>query len=769
MKKSPRGPLFPRWLGAGLLLLACGLPIAAVNTVFWRTASFRQFSHGAMHGLSLSREGRLRLAPNLRLVFHTQQALIWSVAADARGDVYLGTGHEGRIYRLTPAELAAAHPVTPRQAIWFTAPQPEVFALAVGPDGNLYAGTSPRGKVYRITPAGKVSVYFDPHARYIWALAFSGRTLYVGTGDRGDIYRVTAPLRGQKFFDTRQTQVMALATAPDGDLLAGSEPNGLIFRITPAGRAFVLYNSPLEEIHRLALASNGYIYATAQGSPEPLISHSSLPAAALAGGLSAPVTVTIAASSGSQITPKPGTPPAAGKSKPAASAAASPSAQDAALAGLSAAPHLTGMRSAVYRISPNQAVDTLWSSKSQDADDVLPTAHGLLVSTDHHGRIYRLGPNRQTTILVQTNQEETTRLMRAGPYVLATTANRGDLYRLGGPAATRGRFISPVKDTGVISHWGDLQWRGRLAAGSHLAVYTRSGNSPRPDRTWSVWQPAPLGHRILSPPARYIQWKADFIGSAAGSPYLDEVVIPYLPVNLSPEIVWFHARSALSAVSSRRNAAKLTPAMRAAEKGLPVPVSAFSPAHALPPLHGIALSWKALDPDGDRLRYRLYFQAEGESGWKPLRRNLRVAHLLIGSRRLPDGVYRFKLVASDEPANPPDLAKRAVAISPLATLDTAAPRLRLLSTIQPRPGEALARFSARDPGTVLVRAAYSIDAGPWRQLYSNDGIIDSRHETFTLRARRLPPGEHLLMLRIVDAAGNRNSAKVLVTIPPPRR
>ncbi len=745
MKPIPRGLHLRRWWLAAGLLLAGALPIAAVNTVFWRTASFRQFSHGSMHGLSLSREGRLRLAPDLRLVFHTQQALIWSVAAGPHGSIYLGTGHEGRIYRLTPADLAGAHPVPPRRALLFSAPQPEVFALALGPGGNLYAGTSPNGKVYRITPGGHASVYFDPHERYIWALAFSGKALYVGTGDRGKIYRVTAAQQGEKFFDTRQAQVMALAAAPNGDLLAGSEPNGLIYRITPAGQAFVLYNSPLEEIHRLALAPDGSIYATAQGAPAPLLVHPPPVEPVLAGGLAAPMAMTITASSGSGLTPKPAVPPASGQKAPAP---VSPE--------FSPVPHLAGMRSAVYRIAPNQAVDTLWSSTSQDADDVLPTAQGLLVSTDHNGRIYRLGPNRQTTILAQTNQEETTRLLRAGPYVLATTANRGDLYRLGGSASASGWFVSPVKDTRVISHWGDLQWRGQLAPHTRLRLWTRSGNSPRPDQTWSPWQVVPLGQRIPSPAARYIQWKAVFQGSPSGSPYLDEVVIPYLPVNLSPEIHWFHVRSA---VSSEAAARPLLP---------PLPSMAPPPAHAPAHVHGIELSWKANDPDGDRLRYSVYFQAEGESDWKLLRGDLSASRLMIDNRRLPDGVYRFKLVASDGPSNPPRFVKRAEAVSPLATLDTAAPSLRLLSTSQPRPGEAVARFAADDPGTVLVRAADSVDGGPWRLLYSDDGIIDSRRETFTVRARQLSPGEHLLMLRIEDAAGNMNSAKVLVSIPAPR-
>ena len=51
--------------------------------------------------------------------------------------------------------------------------------------------TTPDGKVYRVDAAGKAEVVYDPHAKYIWALAFSkAGDLYVATGDQGEIHRV---------------------------------------------------------------------------------------------------------------------------------------------------------------------------------------------------------------------------------------------------------------------------------------------------------------------------------------------------------------------------------------------------------------------------------------------------------------------------------------------------------------------------------------------------------------------------------------------------
>lgn len=719
----------------------------AVSTVFWRTASFQDFSQGHLDGVSLSRDGRLSVAPALRPVFHSGQALIWTAVTDREGNVYLATGHRGRIFRLTPAMLAATTPAAPEKALLFSAPESEVFALAVGPDGALYAGTSPDGKVYRITADGHSSVYFDPHARYIWSLAFSGPNLYVGTGEQGVIYRVTAAGKGSRFIDTRERQIMSLAVEKDGDLLAGSEPGGLVFRIQPNGKAFVLYRSELKEIHRLHVDGDGSIYVTAQGSgpatpvahPTAVTTMSQMPQA------TAQISVTVQGSSGTKIDPE-----QARKS----SSAASDSSTSSTVSMPAANSNPNGLASAIYRIDPDGSVDTLWDSHKASADDVLPSSRGLLFSTDEDGAIYQLGSNRSTTELVQTRQEETTRLLRLGNRILATTRNLGNLYELSSQPASSGSFVSDVHDTQGISHWGDITWRAALPAGASVVLFTRSGNSPRPDFTWSAWSSAyPVsGARVTSPAARYIQWKAVLHGGGDASPVLSEVVIPYLPSNRAPEMTSLDATGQSSAAGSVNYITGPNGAV------IPAPAPDASAGRV------IHLSWAAHDPDQDTLSYDVYFQGAGESSWKLLRHGLRQPALNIDSAMLPDGSYRFKVVASDADANPPGMAKRTDMVSAPVTLDTTPPVITAGAVATPAAGVGIAHFSATDQSSALQRAEFSVDGRNWRYLFSDDGIIDSRHETFTVRAGHLTPGEHLLMLRVYDESGNSSAARALVEV-----
>src|SRR5580700_6795664 len=96
------------------------LPIAASSPTFWEMTSYQDFIKGRLEALSLSRDGRLTLAPKLDTVFSSDQPVIWSVAQAPDGTLYAGTGHRGRVYRVTASG---------QSSVLWTSDQPEVFAI----------------------------------------------------------------------------------------------------------------------------------------------------------------------------------------------------------------------------------------------------------------------------------------------------------------------------------------------------------------------------------------------------------------------------------------------------------------------------------------------------------------------------------------------------------------------------------------------------------------------------------------------------------------
>jgi outer membrane protein assembly factor BamB len=274
-----------------LLIVALALSGYAGQPVIWETSGRAELLKGDARGVSISDTGVLTLAPRLTELFNTEQAFVWSNAVDSQGNLYLGTGHDGKIFRVSPEG---------RGSLLYDATELDVTALATGKDGALYAGTSPDGKVYRINSEGVAEIYFDPADKYIWSLAvLNDGSLAVGTGDNGKLYRVRAA--GAKpesslLIATNQTHVMSLAVTAQGDLIAGTDPGGLVLRISPEGKAFALFDAQLREIHALAPAPDGSIYALALSDAATSGRGSSTPPPAtqpLEGGGAPSTTVTI--------------------------------------------------------------------------------------------------------------------------------------------------------------------------------------------------------------------------------------------------------------------------------------------------------------------------------------------------------------------------------------------------------------------------------------------------------------------------------------------
>src|ERR1035437_4160608 len=116
-----------RFLYILLLLVTIASTAFGVETTFWQVGSYDEFLQGTLTGLSLSKQGDVTLAPEAKAIFSPDEALALSLASDARGNIYIGTGHQGKVFRVGPDQ---------KSPLVVTAQEPGIFALAVGPDGN---------------------------------------------------------------------------------------------------------------------------------------------------------------------------------------------------------------------------------------------------------------------------------------------------------------------------------------------------------------------------------------------------------------------------------------------------------------------------------------------------------------------------------------------------------------------------------------------------------------------------------------------------------
>jgi sugar lactone lactonase YvrE len=728
-----------------------GSSLFGATTTTWEMNSYQDLLKGRFEGVSLDRDGRLTLAPKLDTLFSSGQPTIWSIARAPNGSLYVGTGHRGRVYEITPSGAS--------NLIW-TADQPEIFAVAIDPDGVPYAATSPDGKVYRLEK-GKATEFFAPQAKYIWALAFGkDGSLFVGAGNPGNIYRVDKSGRAETYYETGQSHVTALAFDAKNNLLAGTEPNGILYRVSARDKAFVLYNAGLPEIRSIVPMPDGTIYAAALGGS--------------IANRNAPLTTTLSSSFGVTVTAPATTitvtdsadTPADNEIKPKSATPGATVVQPVQqLANASPLTEIPGVdKSAVYRINPDDTVETLWSSKEENVYSLAAAPNGALYfATDSQGRLYRLGADRKAALLVETNEGEATRLLALPDGLVAATGDMGKVFKLAETAGPSGSYESPVHDTGSVSRWGRISWRG--AAGK-VEIQTRSGNSARPDKTWSDWSmPLRNGQDSLipSPNARYVQWRASLDGAGAS---IENVSIAFLPQNNPPVIRSINVtmqnsaqKAAAASGSSSTSAAYSITVTDTGETSTP----AGTPTQTLS--HGsgsqIQITWQADDPDGDRLLYSLYFRGEDEKEWKLLRGSIFENSLTLDGDVLADGRYYFRVVASDQPSNAPNVARTDELVSSPVLIDNTPPVVTLSA---PRRSNDHVEVDADvvDQTSPLRRVEYSLDAGSWTPIEAADGVTDSPREQYHIAIDRLRAGEHLLVVRAYDIANNAGLSKVVI-------
>ena len=700
----------------------------AGEPVVWEMSARAELLKGEARGVSITDNGLLTLAPKLDQVFDTEQPYIWSAAADAAGNIYLGTGHDGRLFRVT---------ADGKGALLYKAAELDVTALAIAKDGSVFAATSPDGKVYRVGPDGKAEVYFDPGDKYIWSLAvMPDGSLAVGTGDSGKLYRVRAA--GAKpesslLLKTNQTHVMSLAVTRQGDLIAGTDPGGLVLRVSADGKAFGLYDSVVREIHALSVANDGTIYALA------LSDAASTAKAQTAATTTVDVAATVTTDESGAAQPQ-ATPPARSRND------------------------LSNVRSAIFRILPDGGSDVVWSSTSVTGFAVSATGSGVLLGTSDKGRIYSITDDGRDTLLLQSPEGQVSAIATHGSDVYVAASNQGKLFRYGDAVQREGTYESPVRDAKLASTWGRIWWRGQ----GPIELQTRSGNSDKPDSTWSDWSASyndANGSQITSPKARFIQWRAILRGTTgprSTQPQLEDVSVAYLPRNVAPEVLSINV---LPPGVSLQQQLQMPTDPNVEASGLDPTI--FGMGVQAPPRRifqrgARSLQWQAEDRNGDTLEYAVYYRSLGETNFRPLKDHIRDTFYTVDAASLADGRYIFKVVASDALDNPTAAAMSGERLSEPIDIDNTPPNIRGVGAPMVAGDRVRASFDVEDATGRIKRADVSVDGGAWREVFPDDGIADSQRERFSLDLPITGAGEHTISLRAYDNSNNVGSVSVIV-------
>jgi hypothetical protein len=601
-----------------------------------------------------------------------------------------------------------------------------VFAALPLADGSVLVGTSPNGKVLRVVN-DQVTVYAETKTLAVTSLAQTQNgTIYAGTMPEGKIFKVS------------QGKAEPYATLPDAShvwalaldktkttLYAGTGPEGKVFRVEAGDKSPVYYHSDEPHIVSLAVADNGDVYAGSSG--KGLLYKITGPGRAqVLYDFPGEEVKGVALFKGTvwAIANEYGEPPEAPRRSSAAGRVP---------AGPSSATRLKPGKGSLYRFDAQGRPERM-----MHADEMHYMALALddqgdpYVGTGAEGRVYTVNDAHAVTLVADTDERQVGALFVSAARSFLATSDAAVFHRVVARGGAEAVWTSKVLDAGLRARFGQLTWRANGA----LELSTRTGNTGTPDATWSNWSnPIAAAGVVPSPAGRFVQVRARWARDPRAT--LNGVTLPFVTENVRPVVT--------EVTAAHKGAAAREPTSTA------IPASGGEP-----PKHEsvVKLSWKVDNPDNDTLRYRVAFRREGQNLWRDATKSDEVVtknEYEWETQALPEGKYRVRVEASDEPANPPDQVQKHALESPVVLVDNTPPAINGLTLA----GRRL-RGRVTDGVGPIARVEIAIDGHTdWRAIGPADGVFDSQDEGIDADVTGLvPPGSHIIAVRAYDAAGN---------------
>ena len=128
--------------------------------------------------------------------YDPKQAYIWSLLFLSNGDLAVGSGVEGKLFRVTPKGEGK---------LWFDSPETHIRSMALRPGGQLLAGGSGQGRLYAVSADGSAHALYDSALSEISSIYVDGNGIGWAAGV-SNVLPTSAPKPAQKPSQQQQQQ-----------------------------------------------------------------------------------------------------------------------------------------------------------------------------------------------------------------------------------------------------------------------------------------------------------------------------------------------------------------------------------------------------------------------------------------------------------------------------------------------------------------------------------------------------------------------------------
>jgi hypothetical protein len=683
-----------------ITLLATGVA-GGTETHHWIVDTAEELLQGRGSDVQVTAEGTVERVAGWAVGPHFEEAVVMAGARASDGSLIVGTGFPARLYRVRGDQAELLAEVSAEQ----------ITALLATEDGGVLVSTVAPGALFRwrdglLKEIGRLS------DGGIWDLALFNGDVVAAGGPPASIFNVTD--RGLARW-VELPDVHARCLEANGNrLLVGTSGKGLIVSVDGAGGLGLVADSPFTEIADLAVGGDAVWAAALVGEP------------------------TATKQQGEKEN---------GKSETAEVEAEVTVSSDLKL------PKVNGKTatSEILKLTPEGGLLSVHRFDREVAAAVAWDGKGLLVGTGFEGEVWRFvdgGGARVATV----DAVQVVGFVEGGAALL-TQGPAGVLWRRT-TIDRAGRFRSKAQQFEHPVRFGEYRVE---PASDILQIRFRSGISAKPDPTWlpwTDWMPA-SGGLVNLPAARSLQWELEFPITATAAPVVDRVEVAVVEVNLPPQVKQLTVEEpGVVFLAAPPPAGPVIEAVHPDFNGIFTVIddsarknNSSTKGKKYYRAGYRTVSWKVSDPNKDPMLFRL--EVESRDGFSfEVRDRISTTQLGVDTHALPDGMYRFRLTASDAPRNPEN-ALETTRVSRWFPIDNSPPSVSLS-----RAGDAW-KVTASDSLSPIVRAEWSRDGDEWTALAPTDGLLDGRQETFEFAAA---PGHHMVVVRVVDRQYNRATA-----------
>lgn len=140
-----------------------------------------------------------------KLLYTAPEPEIYAMAFH-RGSLWVASSPHGKVYRVDPRSGSAT--------VFFDPQEAYIWTISVQDDGSMLVGTGTEGRLWKVAADGSGEVLFDAPETHIRSVATAGRRILAGGAGEGRIYEIQTPGKGRALFDSDLSEISSIWIDP---------------------------------------------------------------------------------------------------------------------------------------------------------------------------------------------------------------------------------------------------------------------------------------------------------------------------------------------------------------------------------------------------------------------------------------------------------------------------------------------------------------------------------------------------------------------------